>query len=217
MLYPSTHEKNAEFKGELTLKVNAVLFRGNRNNYKTDKTLIIITASFILIILISIFVYMIYHQYIFENIDEAFKDYTHAYIYKNKTEIFKKLLTPTIIFHFLIIIFSTSYIGDVIIAVLSFIKFSGITLLICYIYSTFKLTGIEYVLLIIAPGKLLYIFSIIFCIKNSLYIINNIRQKEKTTDTTALAVRFVISLLITVASVLTDSILLTTFSGLFFV
>ena len=149
--------------------------------------------------------------------DEVFLSSIESFKDKSKPELFSDLLLGPFIFNLIIVLFSTSVFGDKIVSVLLYIRTLGLGLLISYIYSRYGLIGIEYVFLIILPGKLIYILSLVLAIKNCYFTVNLIKEKSESNNRqlNVIIIRYVIALLLLIFSVVIDTLNRAIFSDLF--
>ncbi len=153
-------------------------------------------------------------------IPDLFSDYFAALSYKTKTEVFTGMLITNLPYIILMIVSGSSAYGTVLIAILSFVKVSGLGILSSYFYSCYALKGIEYSLLVFFPGKFILILSVLFmmhiCINNSLQI-NKLIKGEWKTENSSLhySVKVVTAVILFVISALIDCFMTVSFSSLF--
>ncbi len=204
------------------MKINAVIipkrtFKPKEKSLPFNKNLLIITAILSVAALSGVLLYIIAKSQIDVHLSESFNFYTQSFIKKSKPEMFSGLLLEGLPYFFLMLLFSTSVIGDVFIYTLSFIKVLGLSTCITYIYSVYELKGIEYCLLVLLPGKFFLILGILLLINCCSSIIKTVtkRSKEFNFEPKNIAVKTVAVLIILLISSTVELLTTSMFSDLF--
>ncbi len=154
---------------------------------------------------------------IFYRIIDVFGDYIISVKNYNKPEIFSGLLLSSFVCYAVIALFSTSIIGAPLIYAVIFFKIAGLSTVLFAIYSEFGLSGIEYSLLVLLPGKYFMILSLLILADSSSQLCNVIVKdiQSKPEKIKNYIMILVFSAVILLISVIIDYFTLTTFAGLF--
>ncbi len=201
------------------MKVNAVFLSENKfkKNLNDTNSLYFVTGILTVSVFLSILFYVFFSEQIDSVIGDEFIKYFNMLKSKSKPVSFADLLLPYLFFHMVVILSSTSIIGDVVITILSCLRISGLTILVLHIYSTYRLIGIEYAFLILFPGKLFYILSVILIMKTGYHTVNSIKRKDKDRayGINENIARYVFSVIIMLLSVVIDYVTVSSFADLF--
>ena len=123
--------------------------------------------------------------------------------------------------YFFILLFSGSSIfGKYLIVPFTFIKASGLGALISFYYDAFKLQGLGFTLLILIPGKIIYIFALLIMTKYCYEFSSSIISSELNTKSSKeyvyiFLLRCIVYLLMILFSFVIDTICAYAFNSLF--
>ncbi len=151
---------------------------------------------------------------------ELFIDFSLNYSNKTSMEILSGMIISNIPFFAAIYLLGTSSRGYIGISLLCFVKSFGFGLLTSYLYYSYELRGIEYCLLVLFPGKIIFFFALLLLSESSfslsLSLSKAIKQKDGPhPDLSKYDLRTVVLYLIVLVSALIDLMMIKCFSSLF--
>ncbi len=205
------------------MKIEAVVTKPNffKKNYKSlTKALIISFFTIFTAIILSTILFNFKSDLISDKLMELFVNFKTDFSSKTFIEIFCGFVLTSVPFYVFVIIFGTSSIGLLPIVLTVFIHTFGIGCLASYIFSTYSLMGFEYFLLVLFPGKVITIFSILLLSETALNSSQQIKEATKMVSGEAFSQKiygmrcFVIGILFLFAA-LVDTITIKLFSPLF--
>lgn len=195
------------------------IFHGYSKN-RFPKNLLISFITIIIGIICGTIIYIINSDFISNRLVKYFVSFYTEFSGKKFYEIFCGIILSFLSYYILLVIFGTSVLGFVPTIATAFFKAFGMGCLATYIISAYELHGFEYFLLIIFPGKILIIFSLLLltemCIDSS--------QRIKELSEKGSAERFSLNLylkksllilIMMILSALTETICIKLFSSLF--
>lgn len=201
------------------MKINAIYLPDKRTDeLLTDKRSFTATVVCLCVAVISaVVLYIFFYRDINESLAEVFLNNFNNIKEGSKPVDFSDLLLPYLVVYAIVILSATSIFGDQIIIAISCLRISGISILLCFIYYNFGLTGLEFAFLILLPGKLLYVLSLLVCIKSGKICTNRIRNKLRDNHSfnKEIIAGLVLSFVMMIASVVVDFCMFRLFSGLF--
>lgn len=201
------------------MKINAVISpkRAIKNNIRFDLNILKISAFISFSVLCGVAVYICFREAIYEDVDEYFILFTDFMKNKSKSEIFTDLLISVIPYFLIMILLSTSVLGEVLLYIVTLFKTLGLGVLVTHIYYTYELKGIEYCFLIFHPSKLLYLFAIILLINNCCFTVKSVKSVNAVAkmNYSEIIYRHIIVLVLLVTSVIIQIVLTSVFSGFF--
>lgn len=139
---------------------------------------------------------------------------------KNKSEILSGLIISNLPYVVLMIIFGACALGVPAIFILSFFKSAGLGALICYIYNSYALEGIEYCLLVLFPAKVILLFAMLLLTQSCYTLSKDIYLTVKTNSSSEIYIEkyivrsFLICCIFFISS-LTEFFSIISFSSLF--
>lgn len=203
------------------MKVNAFYNKTNQNKrFKIDNKILLVSLTMILAIVIGSIISIRYRNFFCNEINNKFisfyTDNTDQSFFQN----FLSIIYENFVFVFLCLLSGTSIIGFIPVALLVFFKTIGLSVLTSYIFYSYLLKGLEFYFLIIYPGKILLIFTILFVASSSLRLTENIYKvvdKNENADINKAIIlkQMLLSILLVLISALIDTILFESFSVLF--
>ena len=141
-----------------------------------------------------------------------FTDFTD----KNKLEIFSGISLEGLIYFVALFIAGGNIFGKKLTLVLTALKASGITAIITVLYSDYALKGLEYILLVFMPGKIMLFFAMLFMTKFCYEFSLDLRStKDRKKITNVFIIKSLIALFFMLVSWLIDFLAIIIFSGLF--
>lgn len=154
------------------------------------------------------------------SIFKFFISFNTDFINKSDLEIFSGIVLSELLYFVVLFILGCSFTGKPLCIAATFIKLLGIGAMITYLYAQYELKGLEYVLLIFFPGKVLLIFAAMLMTKNSFEMSSTVKNGiyEKGSNTAIVKqyyLKSIIYMLIFLLSSAVDYIMLKVFSGLF--
>ena len=166
---------------------------------------------------------LIYALFIHKNnnpIVDIFIMFNTEFIGKADAELFSGIAVSVLIYFLMLFISGSSFFGRPMCVVVTFFKFAGIGALISYLYITYGLKGLEYVLLVFFPGKLILIFTSVLMTRSSFemsgIVKNEANEKGSTTSSAKLYyLKSLIYLLLFIISAAIDFLTIKIFSSLF--
>lgn len=182
-----------------------------------DKNLIWSFAVILLGIIFGIFLYICSKTFLDVKLNDLFINFSENIAINNFLEKLHIIILGNIILFLCLIICGGSLFGRWLCPLLIIFKVSGISIIICHLYSTYGLTGLEYVLLVFFPGKILLIYALLFMCKSSISMSEKIRQTANNNYTREIKTYYlkcIYTLLLVLLSSLTDCICINLFSGI---
>ena len=176
---------------------------------------------FIIMMSAVFFVYLTYKSKLFEGIFSGNIELLNVYLnfIKNnsKPEVFTGLLLSAFVCYLSVALFSTSIIGAPLIYITVFFKVTGLGTLLFSLYSEYGLSGIEYSVLVLLPGKYLMLLSLLLLSDSSSRLCTSIAGdiKGKSEEIKKYIIILVFTALLMLISVIIDYFAVTVFAGLF--
>lgn len=136
---------------------------------------------------------------------------------KSKMELFSGIILSGLLYFGAMFISGGNIFGKELSLIITAVKASGITAVIAFLYSQYALKGLEYCLLIFLPGKLIFMFGMLFMTKCCFDFSKKLRcnSNEVIKDTKLFSLKSSISFLIFMLSWTVDFLAIIVFSGLF--
>lgn len=139
---------------------------------------------------------------------------------KSKIEIFSGIILSGLVYFGIMFFLGGNVFGKELSLIVTAIKASGITAVIAFLYSHYALKGLEYCLLVFLPGKIIFIFAMLFITKSCFDFSKKLRHgASESADIKAVtklySLKAVFSLLIFMLSWIIDFLTLIIFTGLF--
>ncbi len=202
------------------MKISAVINRPAFPVDNTKKSAVISSAVLILGVVAGTLIYILTKNNTSDILSEHFISFSSEFINKDKSEIFSGLVFQNIVFFIVMLVLATCALGTPAVFILSYIKTMGLGMLVTYLYDRFALKGLEYCLLIILPGKLILIFSMLLltqsCYLMSIDIYTQIKNNNsRVVDFKKFSLRALLILVFILLSGALDFITVTSFSALF--
>lgn len=202
------------------MKINAVISKPTVKYNIADKTAILSAGVITISIIVGAIIYSIVRSDVTDTLCEYFLRFTTDFTNKNKPEIISGLFLSNIPYLILMFIFGTSYIGVPAVFLLSAVKSIGLGMLTTFIYDTYSLKGVEYCLLVLFPGKFIFIFAMILltqnCCINSMNVKQMIREKKDgVVQSDKYILRYILLLIAFMLSSAVDFLTIKVFSTLF--
>ena len=185
---------------------------------KTDKSIFL---SFIFIfsgLLSGVLIYMFINENVRPGILKLFLRFYTDFSNKTYIEIFSGIALFGIFYFIIMFISGSSFYGKTISALVTFVKSTGLTLLVSYLYCEFSLMGLEYVLLVFFPGKTVLISGMLLMTKNCIDMSDKLIKCNKTDFNDykkRYLIKSILALFIIIFSCLVDLICIKIFSPLF--
>lgn len=186
----------------------------------SDKLLIVSAAVLFCGIAAGALLFRTNSSYMSNEIYRYFISFSTDFSGKSYIEILSGFLSVNVLFFCVAAILGTSALGDIPVFVLTFFKASGIGALTSYLYSTYGLRGFEYFILVLFPGKIFLVISMLLLAQSSSMssirvrkCINKLSQEEY--DLKVYLLRSLFILILIIVSCLVDSVAIKLFSPLF--
>lgn len=121
-------------------------------------------------------------------ITKSFSAYIVQLTSSSKCEIFLSFILSGIIYFFVIFYSGGSIFARETVIIITALKFAGLSMLLACLYSTFNIEGFEYAILVLMPGKFLFIFGSLLLTKDAFDFSGKLRKNifEKAEHTTLL-------------------------------
>lgn len=166
---------------------------------------------------------MVYATFIHKNnnpIVDIFISFNTEFIGKADAELFSGITVSVLIYFLMLFISGSSLFGRPMCVVITFFKFAGIGALISYLYIAYGLKGLEYVLLVFFPGKLILIFTSVLMSRSSFEMSGIVKNGTNEKGSTTLSMRLyylksLVYLLMFIVSAAIDFLMIKIFSSLF--
>ena len=202
------------------MKISAVINRPAFQVDNTKKSAVISSLVLIMGVVAGTLIYIITKSCTANILNEYFISFSKEFINKDKSEIFSGLVFQNLIYFIVMLVLATCAFGTPAVFVLSFIKVMGLGMLVTYIYDSYALKGLEYCLLILFPGKLILIFSMLLltqsCYLMSIDIYDKIKSNnDRVVDFKKFSLRALLIFVFMFLSGILDLITFTSFSTLF--
>ena len=151
---------------------------------------------------------------------QLFITFNIDFINKSELEIFSGITLNVLLYFMALFISGCCFNGKPLCVFITFIKMLGIGATVTYLYAQYELKGLEYVLLVFFPGKILLLFSSMLmtksCFEMSSLVKNGISEKGSGASVIKLYyLKSLIYMLVFMLSAATDYIAIKIFSGLF--
>lgn len=149
-------------------------------------------------------------------IEKLFISFFTDFTDKSSLEIFSGIVLDGLIYFIALFISGSNIFGKEMTVILTALKSCGITAIIYVLYADYGLKGLEYVLLVFMPGKVILLFAMLFMTKFSYEFSTDLRStNEKNPATDVYIVKSVITLIFMLISWLIDFFAIVLFSSLF--
>lgn len=172
--------------GDDSLKINAVFIpKLKLKNYKISvpyncrKYTITVFLAVAVVFGVIIFSINKNNGNVIGDFSQSFADFLVALQNKSKPQLFVLFFKNIILYVFLVLLFAFSAIGNILIAILSFINFAGIGAYIAFIYTNYGIAGIRYVFAVYIPGKIIFVTALLILIDICTRISADYRAKNR--------------------------------------
>ena len=209
------------------MKINATITKKPFMNFKTERKINTFDASLITItivlaagIIAGIIIFIFSKSIFIKELLDYFIKFSNDLNGKNFIESVSGFMLNNILFALCLIFAGTSSLGELVIYPVIFFKSSGLGAIAAYLIKNYRTSGMGYYFLGILPGKIIFIFGLLFLsqsaiqssrrIKNSL----NFSNKEEINMRLYYA-RAVMSILIFIASSVIDTTTIKMFDNFF--
>lgn len=164
--------------------------------------------------------YLFFEENIRGELWEFFLNFTTEFYGKTKIEILSGLLLANMPYLIFMYFSGTNLNGYALSLIFTFIKSFGLGLLVSYIFCAYALKGIEFCLLILFPGKIVFIFAMVLltenCFNTSYSIYRTVKEKNSSEiDTVRYNLRTALISVLVIISSFIDFIMIICFSSLF--
>lgn len=151
---------------------------------------------------------------------DMFITFNTEFVEKSDIEVFLGIAISVLIYYIALFISGSSFLGRTICIVATIFKSAGISAMISYLYTVYGLIGLEYVLLVFFPGKLILIPAAVLMTKCSFDMSHTVKSglNEKGSVPSIVKIYYLkslIFLLIFIISATVDLFTLKIFSNLF--
>lgn len=206
------------------MKVNAVITKpkiiGKGSHLSPSKISLLISCFAIFFgIIFGSLIYILNPNFISEGIMKYFISFSTEFSGKTFIEIFSGNFSANMPYYFLCVIFGTCALGAVPVTAATFVKSLGIGVLSAYIFGVYELRGLEYYLLTIFPGKIIFMMAMIIlsqiCVTSSQQIKKAIKNQNSEFDKNIYYKRCLVIFALLTVSALVDSVMVKCFSSLF--
>ncbi len=185
---------------------------------KDDISLYISFGSILTGFLCGVLMYIYTDDSIKNKISDFFISFHTDFSDKSTIEIISGFLLYGIIYYFSMLLLGSSIFGNVLSPMLTTVKASGITVLICAFYCEYSLKGLEYTLLVFSPGKSILIVAMLIMTKTCIDMSGEIKAYTKNNQSEIIKtylLKCCALLPFFVFSWITDLLCVKIFSGLF--
>lgn len=208
------------------MKVSASLFPKKNKKAKTTKK---ITTDTVLIgsalviglgLILGVLSYGLNESLFSNELYTYFFEFNYNFANKSFLEISSGILLSNMIYFAVMTVMGTSAVGSYFVMIPTLIKSLGIGTLVCYLYMSYELTGVEYCFLVLFPGKIILLFTMLILTQTSFKMSNEIKnQLNRNTAKKIELKKFFISIVLIfgffVLSTVIDSLMIYFFGGLF--
>lgn len=210
--------------------ISAFGFPKNKLNDKTkhtkqkltlsDKLLLISGAVILSGITVGVLLFRTNSTYMSGELCKYFLSFSTDFSGKSFLEILSGFLSVNLIYYCIVTVMGTSALGDLPVALATFLQATGIGALTSYLFTTYGIRGFEYFLLVLFPGKVILLIAGILlsqnCIKSVIQIRSSLKQtSHEKYDLKLYLIRSLFILVIVVLSCLVDSVTVKLFAPLF--
>lgn len=207
------------------MKINAALFPKRKPNnikapVKLDSTLIVSASVIAVGLIVGAVSYGFNSQVFSSDLWSYFFEFSYNFSNKTYLEITSGLMLTNLLYFFVVLVMGTSAVGSYFVLLPTLIKSLGIGTLVCYLYMSFGLVGLEYCVLVLFPGKIIFLLVMLLltqiCFKMSSDIKNQLSatSREKV-ELKTFFFKIIIVFIILIISNVVDSLMILLFSGLF--
>lgn len=201
------------------MKVNAVVF-SLKGLFRKDQGLLAAFLSALTGLVSGAFVYAFVLHEKNDLIVGAFIKFTTKFSDKSDIEIFSGFALGVLFYFAALFISGSSFLGKRLSIVITLFKTAGIGTLISHLYITYGLKGLEYVLLVFFPGKIIFIFAAVLmtkcCFDMSSSVKNGVDEKGSAAQLIKMYyLKTLVYLLIFILSSAVDFFTIKIFSDLF--
>lgn len=169
------------------MKINALFMPGIKLRRYRDFSAecikkYLITINLALAVVSGVIVYMFNKEAINAEYSELFSEYCLNFLSADKTDIFISSLKNILPYILLMLLFSTSAVGDILVYMLTFIRFSAMSTYTAFLYTQYGIAGIKYCFTVFLPGKVIFIIGSLILIDLCIKIVFAYRHKNKLTE-----------------------------------
>lgn len=197
--------------GDDDLKINAVIIPKDKFNFckmfspESNKGYLL-TAYLSFAVVSGIIVYSVLKNQITAEYAEIFEKFIVGTTSKNEINLFLSLLRNTLPYILIVCLLSVSVLGDILIYLVSFIKFAGYGAFTTFLYTQYGISGIKYLFYIFIPGRIIFIIALLFLIDVSVKISRQIRAKNRlpSHENRSLVIRLGFMLVLVLLSLIID-------------
>ena len=111
-----------------------------------------------------------------------FSEFCIDFTCSGKADIFFGLLKNMLPYIIIILLLSTSAVGDLLIYLLTFIKISGMSTYTAFLYTQYGIAGIKYIFTVFLPGKCIFIIAALILTDLCTKISRDYRVKNKLSE-----------------------------------
>ena len=205
------------------MKISAVIRNPSKDIFNTISENKSAVQSALIIasgIVIGTLLYIFDFENLTRDLCEYFINFTMDFSHKSKPEIFSGLLIPDLIYLIAMVTLGTCAFGKHSVVCISLVNSMGLGMLTSYIYDNFALKGIEYCLMVLLPGKFLFVLSMILLTQNSVITSKQIKESayglgDRVVDFRKYIIRILVIMVIILLSASVDFLALISFSSLF--
>ncbi len=167
-------------------------------------------------VILGVIIFAVNKSSIVNEFSEPYVYFLDSLATKSKPDIFLGLIKNTLSYVLLVLLFSTSAIGDILIYLLSFIKLAGMSAFTAFLYSRFGIAGIKYCFAVYIPGKCLFTVATLILIDLCIKISKDYRQKNRMSkqETQQAGKKMILVVLFLIASVCVEFFCLCVFTPL---
>lgn len=130
-----------------------------------DKDLLI---SFIFLafgLVSGVIIFHLSRESISAEVRTMFLNFNNTFVKLPHSEIFAGIMSEGLLYFIVMYILGGSIFGKYLCPVLSAVKIAGISIVTSFLYASFGLKGFEYALLVVFPGKVIFLFAVLIMTK----------------------------------------------------
>lgn len=207
------------------MKIKAVLFaRKNplkqKSNAKMDKILLISAGVISAGLIMGAISYGFNSQIFSSELWSYFFEFSYNFSNKTYLEIFSGLFLSNLLYFCIMVVMGTSAVGSYFVLLPTLCKSLGLGALVCYLYMSFGLLGFEYCMLVLFPGKILFLLVMLLLTQICFKMSSEIKAQLDATSREKVQIKtfffsVTVIFMILVACSMVDSVMILLFASLF--
>lgn len=204
------------------MKINAVFTKPKllKNKAHFESSIVYSVSVILLAFIFGTVICVLDNNFVSANLFETFTNFITNFSNNSFLEVLLSNLFTEIIYMTTIFLLGTSFIGKIPVYIVTFIKMSGISVFVTYLFSSYGISGLEYFIIIMLPSTIVQIFYVLILNERCSLLSSKIKKKlfddaENNLDIKNYAIETAFVFVLIVISSVLKSVCIKLFSSLF--